>query len=75
MSSKIFRKGDRVVYIPGHAEGDRRHEDCEKGVVSSVTNHGAFVKYDNSMGIMVTGDEPYTSKLTSFEYLVKINDT
>lgn len=41
-----FQHGDRVVYIPGHAKGDRNHPDCERGTVSSANEHAVFVKFD-----------------------------
>lgn len=33
-----FKVGDPVLYIPDHAHGDRDHRDCERGVVSTVTD-------------------------------------
>ena len=63
---KRFKKGDRVRYIPSHARGNHSHEDHEDGVVSSegTVDDFVFVKYDNKMCTMVTGDEPYTAQLT-----------
>lgn len=67
-----YKKGDKVRYIPNHANGDNRHRDCENGVVSSVNEYGTiFVKYDNDMCIMTTGDEPYTAQATPEENLEK----
>jgi len=37
--------GDRVIYIPTHAEGDINHPDCEYGTVSSWNDKFIFVKY------------------------------
>ena len=59
-----FKKGDRVTYLPTHAYGDSKHKDCENRVVSSTNEKLVFVKYDNAMCIMVTGDEPYTAQAT-----------
>lgn len=77
---RTFKKGDRVIYIPNHANGDRNHKDCEHGIVKSYFpehNNGkgvAFVLYDNSShGIMTTGDEPYTAKGTCIEQLLPEN--
>jgi hypothetical protein len=64
MKPSDFSKGQRVRYIPHHANGDTKHPDCENGVVSSVNDTWVFVKYDNQMCIMVTGDEPYTAAAT-----------
>lgn len=68
-----FKKGDQVRYIPCHANGDPKHPDCENGVVSSLSSDGvsAFVKYDNPMCVMVTGNEDYTAQSTRFSDLVK----
>ena len=68
MITDDFEKGQRVIYIPRHAD-DEKHPDCKKGVVSSKNDSYVFVKYDNAMGIMVTGDEPYTAQATPPELL------
>jgi hypothetical protein len=67
-----FKKGMRVRYIPTHAHGDRAHQDCENGVVSSVGVKFVFVKYDNAAQIMTTGDEPYTSQATDPADLISL---
>lgn len=58
-----FEKGNRVKYIPTHANGNLSHPDCEEGTVSSQNKTGVFVHYDNS---------PNQSKLTYRENLVLI---
>jgi len=70
MTVDQFQKGQRVLYIPPHADGDPTHEDCKRGVISSKNDKFVFVKYDNLMCIMTTGDEPYTAQATSPEHLV-----
>lgn len=57
-------KGTRVRYIPNHANRDKNHKDCKTGVVSSTGDKWAFVKYDNLMCTMITGDEDYTAAAT-----------
>jgi hypothetical protein len=64
-----FDHGDHVLYIPVHANGDTKHKDCQYGVVSSKNDKCVFVKYNNAMCIMTTGDEPYTAQATSPEDL------
>lgn len=71
MKPNKFKRGDRVRYIPTHAENDPKHKDCESGVVSSVNSKFVFVKYDNLMCIMTIGDEPYTAQAADFEDLVR----
>lgn len=61
---KDFKKGMRVRYAPTHANGNINHSDCENGVVSSTNNTYVFVKYDNKICKMITGDEPYTAQAT-----------
>ena len=67
-----FKKGERVRYVPSHVYGQVKHPDCEDGVVSSVSDKYVFVKYDNAVMKMVTGDEPYTAAATHYQDLVKI---
>lgn len=64
-----FQKGQRVIYVPSHAKNDSTHSDCQNGVVSSFNNKYIFVKYDNQMCTMMTGDEPYTAQATRPEDL------
>jgi hypothetical protein len=66
-----FKTGDHVTYVPSHAQGNLTHADCQQGVVSSVNDEWVFVKYNNLMCIMTTGDEPYTANATSPYDLVK----
>lgn len=63
-------KGVKVRYIPTYANGDKNHPDCEDGVVSLVKGNNIFVKYNNAMCIMVTGDESYTAQRTDLSDLV-----
>jgi len=45
-----FTPGDRVIYVPMHAHGNRTHADCERGKVSSVNDAGTvFVRFDRSV--------------------------
>ncbi len=37
--------GRFVIYIPGHAKGDRNHKDCERGFITSFNDHSVFVRY------------------------------
>ena len=66
-----YKKGDKVRYVPNHANGDVHHKDCQNGVVSSTNERFVFVKYDNAMCTMTTGDEPYTAQATKRENLVE----
>jgi len=59
-----FQKGQRVLYVPHHAQEDLAHPGCQKGVVSSTNDKWVFVKYDNLDCVMKTGDEPYTAQAT-----------
>ena len=35
----------RVLYIPPHAEGNRRHPDCQQGIVTGTDATHVFVRY------------------------------
>ncbi len=37
--------GDKVTYIPRHAEGNASHPDCEEGRIKSWNDGGVFVDY------------------------------
>lgn len=68
-----FNKGDRVRYIPNHANGDPQHPDCEDGVVKRSGDNGTiFVIYDNAEQIMRTGDEDFTAAGTKPENLIHL---
>lgn len=43
-----FKEGDRVVYMPLHADGDLTHPDCETGTVTRVGGKYTFVKFDKN---------------------------
>lgn len=47
-----FHGPQRVIYIPTHANGDRNHPDCERGLVSSISECGKHVrvKFDKQVG-------------------------
>ena len=40
-----FIVGKHVRYVPYHAAGDVRHEDCETGVVTSTNDTYVFVRF------------------------------
>jgi hypothetical protein len=40
---KKFEPGDRVIYVPNHADSIH-HEDCEFGIVSSSNSSYVFIK-------------------------------
>lgn len=40
-----FWAGDRVTYLPIHANGDTSHPDAERGLVSSVGSRFVFVRF------------------------------
>jgi len=58
-----FKVGEKVVYIPRHANNDPTHKDCEIGEVSSIRNGKVYVKY------MRNGILQETAELTPVELL------
>jgi hypothetical protein len=45
MTLAEIRVGMRVLYVPGHAHGQRYHPDCEQGIVTSKNEVYVFVRY------------------------------
>lgn len=68
-----FFPKNRVIYIPGHAQGDRNHKDCERGVVvSRGPMDNIFVKFDRDVQNLVFDDA--TAKSCDPKDLVHEND-
>jgi len=55
------KEGMRVLFIPRHARGHRRHRDCARGVVTGKSDTWVFVRY---------GTDRH-SNATAPEYLVR----
>ena len=62
-----FHKGQRVQYVTTYAGETLRPA---YGVVSSKNDWFVFVKFDNTVMRMVTGDEPYTAQACLPEDLI-----
>lgn len=46
MNGKSWHVGDRVCYIPNHANNDSSHPDCEYGIITSMRDDGGiWVRY------------------------------
>lgn len=43
-----FTVEQHVRYVPYHAHGDTSHEDCENGVVTSISDKYVFVRFNGS---------------------------
>ena len=67
---KRFRPKTRVIYIPTHAKGDRKHADCEHGAVSSFNGTTVFVKFDKQVANL--GWEGTTAQGCNPNDLVKV---
>jgi hypothetical protein len=57
MNAADFKAGDRVLYVPHHANGDTNHPDCERGVVTSTNEVNVFVRYGARTGSQATSPE------------------
>jgi hypothetical protein len=44
-------KKQTVMYVPGYAEGDKRHPDCIKGTIASWNDTYVFVNYGDGRNI------------------------
>lgn len=49
MKADQFQPSMRVRYIPGVANGDPTHPDCEDGTVSSNNDKYVFVRFDRQV--------------------------
>lgn len=65
MNARDFKAGERVIYVPGHAHDDAKHQDCEHGIVSSANEVNVFVRYYRN-GVL-----QLTAQSTSPEDLVR----
>lgn len=45
-TTKDFKVGQAVRYVPVHAHGDANHENCENGIVTSINDEYVFVLYN-----------------------------
>jgi hypothetical protein len=53
LDSQEFTPGDRVAYVPTHADGDMEHTDVELGTVSSLGNGNiVFVRFDKQVQVL-----------------------
>lgn len=77
MDKNELHAGQRVRYVPGHANGDRNHPDCEDGIIRSFNSQGfPFVVYDNRRrGVLLTLEQakPWTAACTDPSDLVPLS--
>lgn len=53
MPDRLFSEGQRVLYVPQHAKGDRSHPACEPGVVMRyVDDTLVMVRYLKAHGVI-----------------------
>ena len=45
MTLDELHEGMPVLYIPPHAQGDRTHPDCQRGIVTSKSATQVFVQF------------------------------
>lgn len=57
LKASDFSTGDRVLYVPGHANGNTKHKDCQEGVVSSNNGINVFVRYIRN-GVLQSTSQP-----------------
>jgi hypothetical protein len=71
LSAAVFKPGDWVVYVPGHAHGDVTHFDCERGTVTSIgeTSGIVFVRYGAQPNPKATSADDLISALEYFAAL------
>ena len=57
--------GDKVIYVPNHAQDNWEHPDCQRGVVSTVKR-----EEDGRQQVWVRYSEGPTGELTPIKNLV-----
>ena len=67
----MFQRGERVRYVPSHAEGDVAHLDVEYGVVSTENATCVFVRYYPQISRDWHGFEGATSQGTYRRNIVR----
>lgn len=45
MADCIFERGDQIIYVPLHAEGNTMHPDCQFGFVTSARSNIVWCRY------------------------------
>lgn len=48
---------DPVTYIPGHANGNAGHPDCEQGVIIGLRHNSVMVLYSKSRTVQGTSPD------------------
>lgn len=48
---------DKVTYVPGHANGNAGHTDCEQGVIVGLTDNEVRVLYCTGRTVQLTNPE------------------
>ena len=48
---------DKVTYVPGHANGNAGHPDCEEGVIVDVNDSAVRVLYCNGRTVQATNPD------------------
>lgn len=46
--SRVNRVGDRVRYVPKHADGNPHHPDCEDGTISNFGPDLVWIRFDRN---------------------------
>ena len=67
--SAEFSPGDWVVYLPGVAQGNPLHPDCERGVVTALSPEHVFVRYGAELTSKSTAPDDL---ITADEYFAAI---
>lgn len=51
MTTYHYQIGDKVYYVPDHANGDIKHKDVERGTITDITADYIFVKFDHQLNL------------------------
>lgn len=58
----MLKRGDQIIYVPPHADGNLTHPDCEQGFVTSTKDNVAFCRYFSKFysGLRTLANSEYT---------------
>lgn len=69
-----LKRGTQIIYVPGHADGDINHPDCERGFVITDNGGSAFCRYFSKNTLIGNLRTIANSELTPKDCLI-IKDT
>lgn len=51
MTTYHYQIGDKVYYVPDHANGDIKHKDVEQGTITNIDANYIWVKFPHQLNL------------------------